>query len=160
MIKNISQKLGLTTIEFRLISFVIFSFIVGILANQFLGITNKTNPSQFSYSYQDSLFFYDNDENNSETGESNLVSKQEVLDFNEAKINTFSKKILPAEKSININNATKSDLMKLPGIGEKTAEAIIQMREKNGKFRKLEELKKVKGIGDKKFEKIIKYIFI
>jgi competence protein ComEA len=48
----------------------------------------------------------------------------------------------------------------LPGIGEKTAEAILQMREKNGKFRKLEELKKVKGIGEKKFEKIKKYIFI
>ncbi len=160
---NINQKLGLSPIEFRLILFVFFSFIFGLALNQLFNISAKSKLLEFDYSYQDSIFFDSNDENKEEITEisnSNVVSKREVLDFNTAKFKNISNKILPAEKSIDLNRATKSELMNLPGIGEKTAEAIIAMREKIGKFRKLEELKKVKGIGDKKFEKIIKYIYI
>lgn len=159
----INQKLGLSPIEFRLILFVFFSFIFGLALNQLFNISAKSKLLEFDYSYQDSIFFDSNDENEEEITEisnSKVVSKQEVLDFNTAKFKNISNKILSAEKSIDLNRATKSELMNLPGIGEKTAEAIIVMREKIGKFRKLEELKKVKGIGDKKFEKIIKYIYI
>ncbi|NLM49949.1 MAG: DUF655 domain-containing protein [Clostridiaceae bacterium] len=55
---------------------------------------------------------------------------------------------------ININTAGKSELMKLKGIGEKTAQAIIDYRNQKGKFTSIEDIKKVKGIGDKKFEEI------
>lgn len=160
---NINQKLGLSPIEFKLILFVIFSFIFGLALNQLFNISAKSKLLEFDYSYQDSVFFTEineNDEEITKSSISNIASKQEVLDFNTAKFKNISNKILPAEKSIELNSASKSELMNLPGIGEKTAEAIISMREKNGKFRKLEELKKVKGIGDKKFEKIIKYIYI
>lgn len=50
--------------------------------------------------------------------------------------------------------------MSLPGIGEATSENIIALRKKIGGFRKPEDLLKVKGIGPKKLDKIIKYIFI
>ena len=55
---------------------------------------------------------------------------------------------------ININKATKEELDTLPGIGESTAQKIIQYREEHGSFKNIEELKEVKGIGDAKYEEI------
>ena len=55
--------------------------------------------------------------------------------------------------AININTASKEELKTLKGFGETTAEAIIEYRKEN-KFTKIEDIKNVKGIGDKKFESI------
>ncbi|HPD61333.1 MAG TPA: helix-hairpin-helix domain-containing protein, partial [Thermodesulfobacteriota bacterium] len=59
-----------------------------------------------------------------------------------------------AVKLININTASAGELTSIKGIGEKTAQAIIEYRQKNGGFKTIEDIKKVKGIGDKKFEAI------
>ena len=61
---------------------------------------------------------------------------------------------------VNINTAFAADLMMLPGIGEVTAERIIDFREKNNGFIKPEDLLKVKGIGEKKYEKLKPYITV
>ena len=61
---------------------------------------------------------------------------------------------------ININSATQSDLEKLPGIGSSTAEKIIDYRTKNGKFKKIEDLMNISGIGESKFNNIKDYISI
>jgi len=58
------------------------------------------------------------------------------------------------EKKININTASLVELQKLPRIGEKVGQRIIDFRKKNGRFRKVEEIMKVKGIGEKMFNKI------
>lgn len=55
---------------------------------------------------------------------------------------------------ININAADEKDLMKIPGVGEVTAGRIIEHRRANGPFGKIEDLRGVKGIGPKKFEKM------
>ncbi|MDO5673420.1 MAG: helix-hairpin-helix domain-containing protein [bacterium] len=55
---------------------------------------------------------------------------------------------------VNINTATAQELTALPGIGPAKAEAIIQYREANGPFKAVDELNKVKGIGDKILGKI------
>ncbi len=61
---------------------------------------------------------------------------------------------------VNINTADKMKLQELPGIGSSTAEKIITYRKENGKFKSIEDIKNVSGIGDAKFEMIKKHICI
>lgn len=58
------------------------------------------------------------------------------------------------QKKLNVNAATKEELTSLPGIGEKTAERILERRAHGGKYGSLEELKHVKGMTAKRFEQI------
>jgi len=60
---------------------------------------------------------------------------------------------------IDLNEAEIDDLMAIPGIGFKIASEIIQLREKKGGFRSVEELVEVRGIGKKKLEKIKNFVF-
>lgn len=53
---------------------------------------------------------------------------------------------------VNINNASQTELETISGVGPSLAAKIINYREKNGKFRSIEELKNISGIGDSKFE--------
>lgn len=61
---------------------------------------------------------------------------------------------------ININTASKEELMTIPGIGQAKAAAIVAYREKNGPFSSLEELMQVEGIKDGVFTKMKDYIKI
>ena len=53
--------------------------------------------------------------------------------------------------TINLNTATVAQLETLPGVGKSTAERILEYRQKNGPFKKVEDLMNVKGIGEKMF---------
>ena len=55
---------------------------------------------------------------------------------------------------VNLNTATQSQLEALPGIGPRAAERILEYRQKNGSFKKIEDLMNVKGIGEKSFLKL------
>ncbi|GEM_PF-960663 len=57
-------------------------------------------------------------------------------------------------KDVNINTADKATLILLPGIGPVTAEAILTYRKDNGNFKSIDELRKVKGIGEKHLAKL------
>lgn len=85
--------------------------------------------------------------------ESNIYSGT-VEQSNEIK-NNNNKKL-----KININTATKTDLETLPGIGESTALKIIEYRKEKGKFKLIEDIKQVNGIGENKFNKIKELITV
>ena len=59
-----------------------------------------------------------------------------------------------ASAPVNLNAATVAQLETLPGIGRATAERIIEYRQKNGGFKKAEDLMNVRGIGEKNFLKL------
>ena len=55
---------------------------------------------------------------------------------------------------IDLNTATLSQLNSLPGIGPVIAERILELREKSGPFKRIEDLMNIRGIGEKKFLKL------
>ncbi len=61
---------------------------------------------------------------------------------------------------ININFANQNNLEEIPGVGPSTAKSIIQYREENGHFKKIEDIMNVSGIGEKTFENMKDYITV
>ena len=86
------------------------------------------------------------------------ISPKEGQTKNDACIDN-TEKITTTSSVININTATKEELMTLTGIGEAKAEAIISYREKTP-FTKIEDIKNVSGIGDSVYEDIKDYITV
>jgi len=60
----------------------------------------------------------------------------------------------PSGEKVNINTAGVDELVTLPGIGKAYAERIVEYRQKNGPFKKVEDIINVRGIGEKTFERI------
>jgi len=65
-----------------------------------------------------------------------------------------------AQGRININTASRSELMDLPGIGSSLSERIVDYRNANGPFRSIEEIRNVSGIGERRFEAIMDKITV
>jgi competence protein ComEA len=67
--------------------------------------------------------------------------------------------VRPGDPKIDLNTATAQELMRLPGIGRKRAEAILALREKRP-FRRVREIRRVRGIGRKTFQRLLPYIMV
>ncbi len=164
MLGRFSQKAGLTQTEFKIVLFVVLIFCIGLIYKVFFE-KDETIPYQvLDYTEEDTKFYgsaFDSVSNISEKSDVIEVDyKQEVLDFNTRSFDNIQKKILPAEKSINLNSAKLEELITLPGIGQKTAQKIIDYRSTHKRFRNINELLEVKGIGESKLSKLKKYIYI
>lgn len=77
-----------------------------------------------------------------------------------AKSSARSTKASVPSSPVNLNAATEAQLESLPGIGAKAAQRILEFRQKNGGFKKIEDLMNVKGIGEKNFLKLKPYITV
>ena len=120
------------------------------------GTTNEANLDEINLAYrlEDGMKIYI--PNKKEKMENKKYITKESGD--NISINSKDKK--GENVKVNINEASKKDLEVLPGIGEEMAKRIIEYRNANGKFNKIEDLQNVKGIGDSKFENLKNHITI
>ncbi len=104
-----------------------------------------------------SLITSDEKDTNSNESNKEVSSSEEIVSKEEN--NTEN---IPSKETslVNINTASKTELMTLTGIGESKALDIINYREKNGLFKSIEEIKNVNGIKDATFKKIKDYITV
>ena len=65
-----------------------------------------------------------------------------------------------ADGVVNVNTATAEELVRLPGIGDAKARAILDYRKEKGAFKSVEQLREVKGIGDAALERLRPHLSI
>ena len=120
------------------------------------GVTKDADLTNVNLAYivEDGQKIYIPSKSDKNTLEENkkIVSEEAGKNVTEEKNN--SKKI------VNINKAGLEELKTLPGIGESTALKILEYREKHGKFKSVEDLKKITGVGDSKLDTIKNIISI
>jgi len=87
------------------------------------------------------------------TGLASVVTAQTAAAPKSQKAKT-AKTVVGLAAPVNLNTATAAQLDGLPGVGAATAQRIVEYRQKNGPFKKIEELMNVKGIGEKSFLKL------
>ncbi|HEX2868360.1 MAG TPA: helix-hairpin-helix domain-containing protein [Ignavibacteriales bacterium] len=162
--RKTANHLGFTRTEFIVLTALTGIFLAGLL----LKYSFSESPApyrDFDYSASDSMFLASDSTLKEEeilrdlSPETGSPGRKKVLETSGENV-SFRKKVLAGENSININSSEAADLMKLPGIGEKTAGKIVELRRLKGRFNSIEELLEVKGIGPAKLNKIRKYIFI
>jgi len=133
---------GFTAKEKTAVIFLLFSFIAGLFLYWYRSNFGPV-PQTSSISFKQ----YEGISNKQE----DLNKKQNKLEKKQTKSGIIK---------IDINKGTAEDFEKLPGIGKATALKIIKYRDSAGRFKKLEEITNVRGIGEKTFKKIEPYIFI
>lgn len=161
------RKLGLTKKELGVIIFLFITFTIGLI----LKLSGFKKPNSFNYTSSDKRFeeqikkSFEELEKERKSSEEITQRRKLLRNYADSLIAEKDKKDLSGEKltpgtRININTAMSLDLEMLPGVGKLTAERIIEYRENMGKFKKPEDIMKVKGIGEKKFEKMREFISV
>lgn len=130
------------------------------------GVTQEavTNEINLAYKLEDGMKIHiptaqEYEEQKKQKEESNGTEDIQYITTNsglndESDKNSNNSNIVEKNSKVNINTATQTELETLPGIGPSTSAKIIEFREKNGKFKSIEDLKNVSGIGDVKFDNI------
>lgn len=138
MFKRLSEYFAFTKNEQKVFLFLSLVLLAGVAVKAYKAYIVPPSVPSFDYSVSDSIF--------------NARSRSLLNDS----LTTDSTNGIV--KKINLNSATKTELMSLPGIGEAMAERIMLYRDEKGKFKTINEFRKIKGIGEKKFEKLKPHI--
>jgi comEA protein len=135
MIKRLAEWLALTKTERNVILFLTVTLICGAGVRLF----QEMFPSAQHFDYH--------------TSDSTFAALSSSIDDAGAEASPAAGDSEEVDR-VNINTATKEQLMDLPGIGEVTAERILKYREETGKFTTIEDLRMIKGISANKLERL------
>ncbi len=145
------DRLAFTPNEMKAVLILSTTFLIGLGIRWFQSDTPPPLPDQpLDYTRQDSVF----------AARSHALLELPALDHPKNLQRSSSRKPEPALLSININTASRDQLMRLSGIGESFAKRIIEYREEHGRFATVDELQNVRGIGPKKLERLRRYITV
>jgi len=134
MLKDIADWISLTKTERKVILFLVIT----LLAGAGIRLYQATFPSALQYDYRAS--------------DSTFAALSAAPD--DSLSGVLKEGIGYASGKLNINTATKQQLLDLPGIGEVTANRIIAYRIETGKFTNVDELRGIKGMSKKKIENL------
>jgi len=119
------------------------------------GLENNADVSKLNYAHKlsDQMMIYVPKQGENYTGDV-IIELQSENTMSSDTSNSNTTEEAGDNSKINLNTATKEQLTQLNGIGDKKAELIISYRDEHGKFKTIDELKNVSGIGDKTFAAI------
>ena len=151
LLEKLNEWIGFTPSERKVVLFLVITFLLGWGIKLYKNVVSS--PQKYDYTAADSEF----------AARSRLlvsgVSGSGAKDSSAVLGRPAARKRTPG-KMVNINTATKEELIGLPGVGEATAEGIILYRDENGPFSSVEELQNVKGIGKKKLARLAPFCTI
>jgi comEA protein len=149
-LKAVIRKVGFTTNELRAILFLSTAFLAGLVI-RYVRTDPEPSPAEYDYSGLDSIFLE----------RTKAMSAPEPGDSLARPAGDRGRlSAHPAPAVVDINTASRADLMRLPGIGASYADRILRYREEHGPFRSVNDLDKVRGIGKKTLEKLRPFIRI
>jgi competence ComEA-like helix-hairpin-helix protein len=148
LLKRVQEFAAFTKNEQRVFLFLAIVFLAGVSIRVYKAYFTVRPVRQFDYSALDKEF---------EERSQHIAG---VSLGNTPRDTTIPKGARISGKKVDLNTATKTELISLPGIGEGIAEQILIFRDEHGTFSSVEQLKNIKGIGAKKFERLRPYVVI
>ncbi len=141
--RKVQENLGLTRSESAVILFLALAIIVGETAKL---LSLDRQASRYDFTQSDSFFVEASSKIDS------ILAAEEDSSKNAKRDRALESKL--AAFPVDINSADLTGLTAIPGIGKVIAQRIIDYRNAHGKFNNIEELRNVKGIGEKKLARI------
>lgn len=120
------------------------------------GVTEEADPNNINLAYklEDEMKIYVPSKKETENKLEEKVDEEYISRENSNLKTTENNKVSNKSQKININTASQTELETLPGIGPSTALKVIEYRKENGRFKNIEDIKNIKGIGESKFNNI------